>query len=572
MLRWEPRDLVIDIEVGVEKDTHFDHPDQYQLLCVGLGYATSKVAVVGETALRDTAVRSLLRRVLERHRVVAHNGKFDVAGLWIIVHGTLSFDTMLAHYALDERPGTHGLKYLAVEELGAPQYDLEIKRFVGRGDSYANIPRDVLYKYNAYDVACTYLLKDKYGIELQEQGLKDLHDFLVDSSNTLMRIEMEGLRVSRDHLDSLTDGYEHSLAELRSRLRRWVDNPNSPKQVTEALLHLGIRTSTTNEETLRRIKDLFDLGSFKNQDKMAERGLGEFMELMLLHRREAKLYGTYVKGIRKRLYKGRVHPTFLLHGTVTGRLACRNPNLQNVPRESKIRQLFIPGEGNVFVQGDYAQAELRVVATLAQDDYLRQIFSSTDRDIHGEVATQFFGPGWNKDQRVRAKAYVFGLCYGREAPSIAAEFGIPISEAVKHYKAFFSMIPGVVEWRDQIKRQIYGGQDDLVTHFGRRRRFWLITDDNRKDVLKEGLAFLPQSTASDINLAAANRLSRIFGDGSARLRLLVHDSILVECRRQDAEHVGRVIKDTMERTAKEVFTDYVPFKVDISMGDSWGDL
>src|SRR5690606_8933307 len=120
--------------------------------------------------------------------------------------------------------------------------------------------------------------------------------------------------------------------------------------------------------------------------------LMSFCTAMLRHRREAKLYGTYVKGIRKRTYKGRVFPNFLVHGTTTGRLACRNPNLQNIPRESTIRKQFVPSRPeNVFVSVDYSQAELRVLAWLAQDEYLRAIFNDPTRDLFNELRPVLYG-------------------------------------------------------------------------------------------------------------------------------------------------------------------------------------
>jgi DNA polymerase-1 len=556
--RPDGRRVVLDIEVGTEKDSDFTHPDQYQLLCVGLGYDRGKVAVLGEGALQDLRVRNLLRRYLEdpRARISAHNGKFDLAGLRPIrVNARLSFDTMLASYVLDERAGTHGLKYLAVEKLGTPQYDLEIKKYVlNKGDSYANIPRDILYKYNAYDVACTWDLQDMQEAELRDDhGLRKLHDFLICGSTLLQELEMSGLRVDTGYLAALHLEYERAMDARKRVLSRFVDNPNSPKQVKEALAEMHINVESTAVDVLLEIQ------------KRAEGDLAFFIEQMLLWRREAKLYGTYIKGISKRLYRGRIHPSFLLHGTTTGRLACRNPNLQNVPRESKIRKMYVPDSGNVFVQADYKTIELRVVCVLARDQALAEMLDPS-RDIHSEVALRFFGPGFTKEHRVRAKAVVYGLTYGREAYDLAMEFDIPVKEAQAYIDIWFSMIPDTVAWRQEVMRSILQDQEDLISPFGRHRRFWLITDDNRKDVLKEGLAFLPQSTASDINLAAAYRIQQMGMD----VKLLVHDSTMVECKESEADDVALVMSEVMERTAVELFSDFVPFPVDVKIGDDWG--
>jgi DNA polymerase-1 len=548
--------VCIDIEVGFEKDSDFEHPDQYRLLCVGVGYEPGKVAILGESALGDGLVRRRLGELLRERPVIAHNGKFDLAGLWHIGHGRLSFDTMLASYCENEMPGIHGLKYLAKEILGAPAYDLELKRYVSKGESFANVPRDLLYRYNAADVSCTYDLADYYRRDM-DADLVRLHDFLCEASHELMQVEMEGIGVDIPYLDGLTKTYLDDLDAIEDKLQETVGsatfNPRSPKQVKEYLDEQGIKTGSTDEDHLV---------------KLIQRNKAvDFCETLLVHRREAKLYGTYVKGARKRLHAGRLHPTFLLHGTVTGRLSCRNPNLQNVPRESKIRRLYVPGDGNVFVQGDYAQAELRVMATLSRDVYLKEVFDE-GRNIHEEVATRFFGPNFTKDQYVRAKAVVFGLAYGREAYSLAEEFNIPVSEAQRYLNQFFSAIPELAEWRSSVQRRVAEDHEDLVTPFGRHRRFWLITNENKKDILKEALSFYPQSIASDINLSALIRLKQL----GLHVRLPVHDSILVECLEQDAEEVARTVKTTMEETARDVFDDYVTFVADVKIGMSWGDL
>jgi uracil-DNA glycosylase family 4 len=550
------RRLVLDIEVGTEKDTDFNHPDQYQMLCIGVGYEKGKVAVFGEEALKEDKVRRALQDLLEdpRARITAHNGKFDLAGIRPLgIHARLSFDTMLASYVLDERAGTHGLKYLAVEKLGAPQYDLEIHK----GDSYGNIPRPILYKYNAFDVACTWDLQDMQEPEMaSEDGLRELHDFLCLGSTLLQELEMGGIKVDTEYLANLHIQYEERMDGLKKSLHKWVDNPNSPKQVKEALAEMNIPVTSTSRDILEDLQ------------KRVTGEDAEFLRLMLLWRREAKLYGTYIKGISKRLYHGRIHPSFLLHGTTTGRLACRNPNLQNVPRESTIRQMYVPDEGNLFVQADYKTIELRVVAALARDPDLAELLHP-DRDIHSEIALRFFGEGFSKDQRVRAKAIVYGLTYGRSAWDLGQEFDMAPSEAQEYLDIFFSVIPTTVAWREEIMRSIVHDQEDLISPFGRRRRFWLITDDNRKDVLKEGLAFLPQSTASDINLAAAYEIQQKHG---MNVKLLVHDSTMVECKEDEADDVALVMTEVMERTAIERFSDFVPFPVDVKIGKHWGEV
>lgn len=560
------REVAIDIEVGIEKDTDFGHPDRYSLLCVGLSYRVGGCIVIGERACNDVGVRYLLGRVLLEKEIIAQNGKFDLQGLRDLApleDTSLAFDTMLAHYCLDERRGTHSLDQLAVEYLGSPDWKSEIKRYLGSSKNYADIPRDVLYRYNAYDVANTFHLAQVFKPMLRSAGLERTHQFLLRSSKTLMLMESAGVAVDEEYLDVVEEDYLGRLALLEERLGKWVKNPRSPKQVKEALIELGLkRVGTTNAEALEKYRDR----ALINNDEQ----LYSFTYNMLEYRKEHKLYGTYIKGIRQRIYNGRVHPTFLLHGTVTGRLSSRNPNLQNIPRGSVARRLFIPSTpDHVLIQADYRQAELRVVCGLARDAYLRDVFSDEGRDIHGEVAERFYGPNWTKEQRVRAKAVVFGLTYGREAFSLAAEHGMSVAEAEKYISTFFNLIPDTVKWIENLEKQVLEGED-LVSPFGRRRRFHIITNHNKHNVLKEARAFLPQSTASDLTLESGNRLVKA-GYGK-HLRIPVHDALILEVPQKEAAQVTAEVKRIMEEVGHELFEGYVKFPVDIGMGPSWAEL
>jgi DNA polymerase-1 len=553
-----------DIETGYEKDSVFVHPDH--LLCVGMAYRGDRAVVLGENALMGSRVRDLLGAFLEVKKVVAHNAKFDFGvmhNLGIINPEVFAYgDTMLGHYCLDERRGTHGLKYLGQELFGAPDWgDVGFKM-----DRLQDAPRDVLYHYNGIDAAVTYRIWVEILPVLQQgDGLWDLHHRLLAVSHALASTESEGVAVDLAYIGQLTEEFTEEL-ELIERLMfeatGVAHNPRSPKQLMELFSSLwGTKTSTTNVDWLDSRQEQLDS---KKGKKAAEEF--HYIGLLLDHRKATKLYGTYVKGTAKRTTRGRVYPTYLVHGTTTGRLACRNPNLQNVPRGSRIRRLFIPDEGNTFIQCDYKTAELRVMAVLAGDDYLKGVFAD-DRDLHSEVATQFWGPDFTKEQRIRAKAVVFGLNYGREAWSLAEEMGISAAEAQRYIDTFFKLIPQVAEWRRSVVKQILSGEP-LISPFGRRHRVWLITNQNKKDVIKEGLAFLPQGTASDITMAAFSRLRR----EGYKTRIPVHDSILVEAPSSSALQVARYVKKVMEETATTEFSDQIPFPVDVEMGDSWGTL
>ena len=554
--------LTLDIETGVEKDESFLHPRK--LLCIGFGYGPNKAVVLGERCIKDPKIKRMIKELLNAKKIICHNGKFDLQVLMYMGYvdePRLYADTMLASYVLDERPGNHGLKPLSSEWLGAPDYDSEIKKYIKSGDSYDLIPKKVLYKYNAYDCAFTYNLWLIFEKEMDET-LRTLHDRLCGISTNLIFVESGGVKVDEDYMDALTDEYIEILDSLDDSLSQWVDNPRSVPQVKAALTILGLPAETTERDTLER------LFAMQSERKPAH----QFLKLLLEQRREQKLYGTYVKGIRKRLFDGMLYPTYLVHGTTSGRLSCRNPNLQNVPRESKIKRLLVPREGNSFVQCDYSQAELRVIACLAKDPYLHDVFNDDSRDIHGELADVLFGKGkWNKEDRVRAKSYVFGSLYGLSPYTIALDYDIPELQATREQNAFFRLVPHTMKWRRDVHHQLFKEGKVLETHFGRRRRFELIVPDNKDKLGKEAWAFPPQSTANDICLSALGRIRKSLA-GQADIRITVHDSIMAECEDGIREDVGREMARMMEETAAEVFSDFVPFKADAEYGKSWGDL
>lgn len=572
LTRSEHTEIVIDIEVGVDKHD-MGHADQYDMLCIGFCYKDNVAVVVGENALQDTYVQHRLRELLESDKKwICHNGKFDLAGLWDRWGKTnLYFDTMLASYALDERQGVHRLEYVAGEILGSPNWKHVIDKYKGKDETYAVIPRDVLYKYNAFDVVNTFRLFKYFEAKLEEEGLRELHDFLCRASDALMHSEMEGIAIDISQLDTLTEKYLATLGNLEQELSEITStptfNPRSWKQVKDYLWAHNAKVPATDADTLTLLRE-----RTKDTDEIAP-----FLDTLLIHRKEQKQYGTYVKGVRKRLHRGRIHSSFLLHGTTTGRLSSRNPNLQNVPRPStpagrSLRAQFVPSPGNVFVQADYGQIELRVAAILSGDEYLIGVFNDPSRDIFDEVGTALYGPdatGPNrKELRIRTKAYVYGVNYGREAFSIAEEFRISVQEAQRGMDAFFEQVPQLVQWREDTKYQILTGSDDLVTPFGRHRRFWLINDENKMDVIKEGLAFKPQSTASDVTLTALCKLR----EEGLHVRIPVHDSILVECAREETDAVASRMVAVMEATATECLGDLVPFVAEWETGDHWGEV
>lgn len=552
--------VVLDIETSRDKDE--DKGERFStLLCVGLAYDDGKSIVIGENAVRSRAVLEELSKLLKSVPTIAQNGKYDLGTLTSIgvPTGELFYDTMLASYALDERSGVHSLSYQGREFLGTPDWKHVMDPY--RKD-YGQAPRDILYKYNAYDTAVTWDLWKYQEPLLEKKDLRRLHDHLVSTSDFLMQLELDGVRYDPDALDALDKELSSHIEEQSERLSKWVRNGRSPQQVKKAFEDMGIKTPSTDRKHMERI--LETLKKVADTNSVAQEGI-EFINEMMEFRRRTKLYDTYVKGIRARGINGRIHSTFKLHSTRTGRTSSINPNVQNQPRGSTIRSVFIPDEGNAFIQLDYKNIEGRVVTVLAKSETLREIFNE-DRDVHGEIASLVW-PNYTKEQRVYAKSVVHGVNYGRTVYGIAEGLGIPVQVAQKLFDAYFAMAPEVKEWQNDIKRKLFVDHEEIISPpFGRRRRFHLITHQNEEDMYKEGLSTTPQAVASDICLVAGKRLQ----DMGIMVRIPVHDSLLLEAPQEDAEEVARIAQQVMEQTAADIYTDYVPFPVDYAIGPNWG--
>lgn len=589
--------LVVDIECVIDKETSFGHPENYEMLCIGIKFNEDTIVVITSDAL-TFEVYQKLSMLMGFCINIFHNGKFDLNGMRPHVgRQRIGRDTMLASYVFDERAGAgnfHGLKYLAQEFLGAPPYDDVLEQYIGTGQNkdFSKAPKDILYKYNAFDVQCTYLLDRMYEEKFASSGeeLTSLYRHLLNASDTLMDLEYSGIAVDEGYLDELSEKltndteykeYQLSLAAFKIRKegydpKRGGINPNSPIQVKKFFNDCGISLDSTDEETLTKIIEYNK--DFPNHDAIIRR----FAKRLLAYRGEKKLKTTYVDGIRTRAYKGRVHSSYLLHGTTTGRLSSRNPNLQNIPRSSPIKKLFIASNpDNVIVNVDYSQAELRVMTWLAKEPYFQEIFNDPTRDVFDELVPELF-PGANKElddpkefkeKRTMVKTYVYGLGYGRTEYGIARGFGIPVEVAKLHKKRFFSTIPEIIKWQNRIKQQVASGKD-LVTPYGRHRRYSLITDENERDIMNESLAFMPQSIASDMCLTAANWVNDEFheNDQDAHIVNLVHDAIMFECHKDSAEMLAQYVSDMMIESAQAIVGDYVKFATDYSYDYTWGNI
>lgn len=547
----------LDIETHAEDFARKQDARRTHLLCVGISTRAGSATVYPKDVVDSTEWRAKLNKYFGSDiKWVMQNGKFDIQGLWgcDIPEARVDEDTMLIHYSTDERKGTHDLEQLAVETLGAPKYKTDARQYLPRkGASLIHLPQNVLYEYNASDCDVTYRLVDPLTKEMESDGTSRAYrELLIPGSNALARAEYLGCKIDRDELHTVGGRLIEQLERARDELHGWVGNPNSPQQVKRAIAELGRTVDSTDKEHL---KVLIEGGG----------ELGDFASKLLTYRGDAKLYSTYVRGLERSLVRGRVHPTFLLHGTETGRLSCRRPNVQNIPSGSLIRDMFVAGPGNVLLNADYSQIEFRLAAYHSNDPWLLQQFRE-GREFHHEVAVRLFGPNYTDLQYLRAKAVNFGILYGRGAKSLAEEHGGSIAMWQGYINDFFRNAPMLKKYQKDLERQLKE-QGWLESYYGRKRRFWLVNRDNWFMVKDAGYNFPLQSTASDFTLLSYIRLEPMLR-GKAAAIITVHDNLLFEVRKQYLEEVIHTVRTVMEDTP---ISDVCPTPIDIKIGHRWGD-
>lgn len=571
-----------------------------------------------------------LTEVLEDCNIVTHNGKFDMLWMWVHfgVKWEMSFDTMLAHYALDEN-SRHGLKYLAQVLLNAPDWEVDLDTKQGKG-SLAK-----LVKYHAHDLFYTRELRFVLGRMLNDDvDVKDVFNWiLMPSANLFVEIEYDGVYIDIDQLDAADEYIRGRYDEALSKLKQWEPkglvnskgkpvefNWGSPKQLGELLydrLKLPVIERTAaggrscSESVLKRLEHP--------------------MVQDLLQFREAKQQlSFFIDGWRPHLHKRPdghyLHPSFKLHGTVTGRLSCENPNLQQVPRDKRIRTLITAPEGWTLIECDLSQIELRVAAELANEGAMIHAFTH-GIDVHwltaineiarggglaelvkdtaktwkqlkevtysdaikillemGPDAAVEINPEW-KEYRKKAKAVNFGYLYGmwwKKFKDYARDsYGVTLTdqEAEESRNAFFDTYSDLPAWHDR-QRKFVRRHGYVPSLTGRKRRLpdATYTGDReegkaaKKAAERQSINAPVQSFANDLNLMSALQLRQEYSRRYVRICGTVHDAILLRVKNEKVEEVyNRLLKimqgpDLMERFGIKLS---VPVEADGSIGP-WG--
>ena len=399
------------------------------------------------------------------------------------------------------------------------------------------------------------------------------HRFDFPLSQILFNIERRGVKIDPTKLAKMSQeiGDEHDKLEKQMyEMAGYEFNIGSPAQLSEVLF-TKLQLPTAG---IKKGKTSYSTGQ-KELDKL--RGQHPIIELIERTRELAKLKNTYVDTLPKVADSNdRIHTTFNQDVASTGRLSSTNPNLQNIPIRTalgrKIREAFVAESGNVLVSADYSQFELRLAAILADDKPLIEDFNQ-DVDIHTKTASDSYGIDMSqvtKDQRRAAKVINFGVLYGMSPHGLSAATGMSFTAAKQFIDQYFELRKPIRQFIDAtLERAKIDGY--VETYHGRRRPTPDVNSSNFmvREAAKRAAANMPiQGTEADLMKLAMIEVDKKI-DGLGEQILQIHDSILVECPRSNAEQIAEILKSTMENIAPELG---VKLKVDVSIGQHWGEL
>lgn len=540
-------------------------------------------------------------------RMLWHNGKFDVKFMWQagFEKARVNDDTMLLSYVLDENGGIHDLETVASDWLNSPNWKAVLDEYLpNKKTTYEAIPRPVLHHYMALDIGNT---RGSYDIlRARVAGDKNLDKAysrtLIPACNFLALVEMRGIFADLERIEENRIWYSERIDGYKKEFFKFAEQfPDSG--YTDKLMGSW-------KQMQRLLYDDLKIRPYKGQrgtsaDLLDKLPKHPAIELLRKSRKDAKEYGTYVKNVANNIdLDGAVHTTYKQHGTRTGRLASSDPNLQNVPRNPRIRGQYVARAGRRFLEPDLNQAELRALACFSGDPALCHIYENKGMSLHDELRASIWGypKEWSdskveeqlrkfnlthdtrfsakgedrilEEQKMRAKAVNFGIVYGREAFSIAEEFQIDPKEAQVWINAWFKKFPKAHAFLERCRDAPVRG-NVLVNAFGFKRRFGVIGNERLKGMQNEASNFPAQSSASHITLHAGMRVrERLLKEYDSYICNLVHDSLLIDVPDDDqiAKEVAIMVINEMEAVPKEWGFTRIPFVAEAKMGYRWGSL
>ena len=528
-------------------------------------------------------MRTLLAPVLADKSVkkILQNAKFDAQILQRHGLPLLGYDdTMLMSYALDAGNHGHGMDALAQKYLG--HSPIPIKELLGSGKNqitFDQVPVDKAMAYAAEDADVTLRLYKYLQPRLVAEHMVGVYEATERPLVEVLRgMEAEGVAVDRSVLSRLSGEFAQKMAAMEAEIYQMAGenfNIASPKQLGEILfdkmgLPGGKKTKTgawgTGADVL---ESLAADGVSLAQSVLDWRGL-------------AKLKSTYTDALPEFIHPetGRIHTSYSLAATTTGRLSSSEPNLQNIPIRTedgrRIRTAFIAAPGRQLVSADYSQIELRVLAHMADIEALKAAFQNGD-DIHAMTASEMFNVPMGEmtpEVRRRAKAINFGIIYGISAFGLANQLGISRGEASDYIKAYFEKFPGIKDYMEHVKAEAKA-LGYVSTLFGRKVH---VPEINAKIPARKAFAERAainapiQGTAADIIRRAMIKMPDALAEAGlaeAKMLLQVHDELIFEAPESDCEKLIATVRTTMESACAPRLTLSVPLLVDAQAANNW---
>ena len=490
-------------------------------------------------------------------------------------------DTMLLSYALDAGINRHNLDLLA--KIHLDHNNIKYKDIVGSGKS--EITFDQVLIDNAYQYACEdaditlklyNLFKDRI---INEKCFYVYENLEIPLVNVLVRMEKKGIKIDEKILKKLSDSFEKDLKVLENKIYKISGekfNIASTKQLGDILyekLKISGTKKTKKGNFATNVNVLEDLASKGN----------EFPKLVLEWRQKSKLKNTYTDSLPEYIdnKSKRIHTSFLLAATSTGRLASADPNLQNIPIKSnegkEIRSAFIAEKGKSIISADYSQIEMRVLAHVADVKELKKAFNNNE-DIHNITASQIFNCNIKKiseDMRRKAKAINFGIIYGISSYGLAKQISVSNTEAEQFLFSYFKKFPEIKEYM-QSTLKFCRKNGFVKTMFGRKCHFPNINDKNHtlKSFQERAAINAPiQGAAADIIRFAMIKIDKKIREKKLDTVLLVqiHDELLFESKDSVIKKEMAKIKREMESAIDEDYNFSVPLIVDANSAKNWSD-
>jgi DNA polymerase-1 len=491
-------------------------------------------------------------------------------------------DTMLISYVLEGGAHGHGMDELSELHLGHTPIPFSAVAGTGKAQiTFDKVPLDKALAYAAEDADVTLRLHHVLKPRLMAEHLLTVYETIERPLiPVIAQMECAGVKIDARELQRLSADFATRMVELEREIRELagVDfNVGSPKQLGEVLFDQlklpGGRKGKTGA---------YATGAEVMEELAAT--TGHPVPLKILDWRQlSKLKSTYTDSLQTQINPrtGRVHTSFALAVTSTGRLSSSDPNLQNIPIRTeegrKIRRAFIAEPGMKLLSVDYSQIELRLAAEMADIPALKEAFQRGD-DIHAMTASQVFGipvEGMDPMVRRRAKAINFGIIYGISAFGLAQQLGIPQGEAKAYITAYFERYPGIRGYMDRTK-EFARKNGYVMTLFGRRCHMPGINDKNpaRRSFMERASINAPlQGTAADIIKRAMIRLPAALKSANlqARMLLQVHDELLFEVPEAECEATGKLVAEIMEQAASPAQKISVPLIAEAGFGANWAE-